>query len=65
MNTSSGLRDVIMDMDKENLKKQIADLIEMEHRSGSMEVCSPLYISRMLNVPLEKVEAAMREMRLN
>lgn len=52
-------------MDKENLKKQIADLIEMEHRSGSMEVCSPLYISRMLNVPLEKVEAAMREMRLN
>lgn len=51
-----------MDMDKEVLKKQIADLIEMEHRSGSMDVITPLYVSRMLNVPLEDIESAMREM---
>lgn len=43
-------------MYKEKLKRLIADLIEMEHRSGSMEVCSPLYVARMLNVPLEDVE---------
>lgn len=30
--------------------------------SGSMEVCSPVYVSRMLNVPLEDVEKAMKEM---
>lgn len=28
----------------------------MERQSGSMEVCSPLYVSRMLNVPLEEVK---------
>lgn len=46
----------------DNLKKQIADLIEMELRSCSMEVITPLYISRMLNVPIEDVEKVMREM---
>lgn len=49
-------------MDNEKLKKQIVDLIEMEHRSGSMEVCSPLYVARMLNVPLEDVEKCMASM---
>ena len=43
------------------LKKRIEDLIEMERRSGSMDVITPLYVSRMLNVPLEKVERVMRE----
>lgn len=46
----------------EDLKKKIVDLIEMEHRSGSMEVCSPFYVSRMLNVPLEEVEKCMASM---
>ena len=46
----------------ENFKEQITYLIGMERQSGSMEVCSPLYVSRMLNVPLEEVEKAMREM---
>ena len=46
----------------EDLKKKIADLIDMEQRSGSMEVCTPLYVSRMLNVPLEEVEKCMKEM---
>ena len=47
-----------------DLKKNIEYLIGMERQSGSMEVCSPLYVSRMLNVPLEQVEAAMHEMDL-
>ena len=45
-----------------DLKKNIEYLIGMERQSGSMEVCSPLYVSRMLNVPLEDVEKCMREM---
>lgn len=43
------------------LKKRIEDLIEMELRSGSMEVITPVYVSRMLNVPLEEVEMLMKE----
>lgn len=46
-----------------DLKKNIEYLIGMERHSGSMEVCSPLYVSRMLNVPLEEVEKCMREMK--
>lgn len=45
-----------------DLKKNIEYLIGMERQSGSMEVCSPLYVSRMLNVPLDEVEKCMREM---
>ena len=48
----------------EELKKRIQNLIEMEHRSGSMEVITPLYVSRMLNIPLEEVESAMKELGL-
>ena len=42
----------------DNLAQRIAELVEMERRSGSMEVITPLYVSRMLNVPIEEVEAA-------
>lgn len=45
-----------------NLKKNIEYLIGMERQSGSMDVISPLYVSRMLNVPLEDVEKCMKEM---
>ena len=45
-----------------DLKKNIEYLIGMERHSGSMEVITPIYVSRMLNVPLEEVEAAMKEM---
>lgn len=38
------------------LRKQITYLIGMERHSGSMEVITPQYVSRMLNVPLEEVE---------
>ena len=47
-----------------DLKKNIEYLIGMERQSGSMDVISPLYVSRMLNVPLEDVEKCMKEMEL-
>lgn len=45
-----------------NLKKDIEYLIGMERQSGSMDVITPLYVSRMLNVPLEEVEKVMKEL---
>ena len=45
-----------------NLKKNIEYLIGMERQSGSMDVITPLYVSRMLDVPLEEVEKVMRDM---
>lgn len=48
-----------------DFKKNIEYLIGMERQSGSMDVISPLYVSRMLNVPLEEVEASMREMGIS
>lgn len=45
-----------------DLKKNIEYLIGMERQSGSMDAISPLYVARMLNVPVEEVERAMREM---
>ena len=47
-----------------DMKKNIEHLIGMERQSGSMDVISPLYVSRMLNVPLEDVEKCMKEMGL-
>lgn len=46
------------------LKKNIEYLIGMERHSGSMEVITPLYVSRMLNVPLDEVEEVMKDMDL-
>lgn len=34
----------------------------MERQSGSMDVIFPLYVSRMLNEPLEEVEKCLKEM---
>jgi len=45
-----------------DLKKNIEYLIGMERQSGSMDAIAPLYVSRMLNVPLEDVEKCMKEM---
>ena len=47
-----------------DLKKNIEYLIGMERQSGSMDVITPLYVSRMLNVPLEDVENVMNDMNL-
>ena len=44
-----------------DLKKNIEYLIGMERQSGRMDEITPLYVSRMLNVPLEEVERVMRE----
>ena len=44
-----------------DLKKNIEYLIGMERQSGRMEEITPLYVSRMLNVPLEEVERVMKD----
>ena len=44
-----------------DLKEKIEQFVVMERKSGSMDVITPLYVSRMLNVPLEEVEKVMRE----
>lgn len=54
-----------MELDKKNvekLKKDIEYITDMERRSGSMDLITPLYVSRMLNVPLEEVEKVMKNM---
>lgn len=47
-----------------DLKKNIEYLIGMERQSGSMDVITPLYVSHMLNVPLEKVEKVMKDINI-
>lgn len=47
-----------------DLKKNIEYLIGMERQSGRMEEITPLYVSRMLNVPLKEVERVMKEMNM-
>ena len=44
-----------------DLKEKIEQLIVMERKSGSMDVITPLYVARMLNVPVEEVERVMKE----
>ena len=46
-----------------DLKRNIEYLIGMERLSGSMDTISPLYISRMLNVPLAEVEQVLKEIK--
>ena len=46
-----------------DLKKNIEYLIGMERQSGSMDIITPQYVARVLNVPIEDVERVMREMR--
>lgn len=45
-----------------DLRKNIEYLIGMERQSGRMDEITPLYVSRMLNVPLEEVERVMKGM---
>ena len=47
-----------------DLKKNIEYLIGMERQFGRMEEITPLYVSRMLNVPLEEVERVIKEMNM-
>lgn len=52
-----------MKMDREELKRRLNDLIEMEARSGSMDpaLITPEYVFRMWGgkVPLEEIEDAI------
>ena len=48
----------------ELLKKDITYLIGKERAEGNLEPITPLYVSRVLNVPLEEVEKCMKEMGL-
>lgn len=54
-----------MRMDREELKRRIDELIEMEARSGSMDpaLITPEYIFRMLGgkVPMVEIEEAMKK----
>ena len=45
-----------------DLKKNIEYIIGMERQSGNMDTPTPQDIARILNVPVEEVKAAMREM---
>ena len=53
-------------MDREELKRRIADLMEMEARSGSMDpaLITPEYVFRMLGgtVPLEVVREVIKSL---
>ncbi len=42
-----------------DLRKNIEYLIGMERQSGRMDEITPIYVSRVLNVPLEEVERVM------
>lgn len=46
----------------DSLKQSITYLIGKERAEGNLEPITPLYVSRMLNVPLEVVEKCMKEM---
>ena len=53
-------------MDREELKRRIADLMEMEARSGSMDpaLITPEYVFRMWGgkVPLEVVQEVIKSL---
>lgn len=44
-----------------DLRKNIEYLIGMERQSGRMDEITPIYVSRVLNVPLEEVEKVMKD----
>lgn len=59
-------KDERMKMDREELKRRIADIMEMEARSGSMDpaLITPEYVFRMLGgtVPLEMVREVIKSL---
>ena len=44
-----------------DLRKNIKYLVGMERQSGRMDEITPIYVSRVLNVPLEEVEKVMKD----
>lgn len=59
-------KDERMKMDREELKRRIADLMEMDARSGSMDpaLITPEYLCRLLGgtVPLEMVREVIKSL---
>lgn len=49
---------------QEKLKQSITYLIGKERAEGNLEPITPLYVSRVLNVPLEEVEKCMKKMEV-
>ena len=47
-----------------DLRKNIEYLIGMERQSGRMDEITSIYVSRVLNVPLEEVERVMKDMNV-
>lgn len=47
-----------------DLKKNIEHLIGKERAEGNLDPIFPLYIFRLLNVPVENVEKLMKEMNV-
>lgn len=47
---------------QEKQKQSITYLIGKERAEGNLEPITPLYVSRVLNVPLEEVEKCLKEM---
>lgn len=49
---------------QEKQKQSITYLIGKERAEGNLEPITPLYVSRVLNVPLEEVEKCMKKMEV-
>lgn len=47
----------------EDLKKRVAEFIEMEQRSGSMEVMTPEYIARCMQISLDDAAEALKALK--
>ena len=54
--------DTTVQDNQEKLKQSITYLIGKERTEGNLEPITPLYVSRVLNVPLEEVEKCLKEM---
>lgn len=49
-------------MTKEELKQKVADFIVMERRSCSMDLITPEYVARCLQISLEDATWALNEL---
>ena len=49
---------------QKKLKQSITYLMGKERAEGNLEPITPLYVSRVLNVPLEEVEKCMKKMEV-
>ena len=47
----------------EELVKRLSDFVEMEHRSGSMQLISAEYVARCMHIAKEDVAAALEVLK--